>query len=67
MKGTWHIKLTEKEKKKRMSEVWQKGLERRKLAYETLKKVEEIKAKWIEDSKKWSKELEETIITNLFQ
>ena len=67
MKGTWHINLTEKEKKKRMSEVWKKGLKRRKLAYETLKKVEQAKKKWQEDSKKWSKELEETIITNLFQ
>lgn len=29
-------------------------------------KVEELKKKWQEDSKKWSKELQETIINNLF-
>lgn len=29
-------------------------------------KVEELKKKWQEDSNKWSKELQETIINNLF-
>lgn len=29
-------------------------------------KVEQIKQKWIEDSKQWSKELKETIVANLF-
>ena len=42
------------------------GAEKRKLAFQTLKKVEELKKKWQEDSKKWSKELQETIINNLF-
>lgn len=33
---------------------------------EVSKKVEQIKQKWIEDSKQWSKELKETIVINLF-
>ncbi len=29
-------------------------------------KVEQIKSKWLESKKNWSKELEETIVQNLF-
>lgn len=67
MKGTWSQNKSKSEVKEIMQQRAEKGAEKRKLAFQTLKKVEEIKAKWIEDSKKWSKELQETIITNLFQ
>lgn len=64
--GNWASKKSPEEVRKIMSERGKQNLEKRKLAFQTLRKVEHIKQMWKESEGKWSRELKECIVSNLF-
>lgn len=65
-KGNWSKNKTPEEVREIMRERGKQNLEKRKLAFQTLKKVEHIKQAWIQSEGKWSRALKETIVTNIF-
>lgn len=61
-----HIGKSREQLIKEMKERGQASAQKRALAFQTLAKVEWIKIKWKQSEGKWSKELKETIVSNLF-